>query len=1074
MKKIITYFIKYPVAVNVMILAFIIFGAVGAISMKSSFFPLVDSQLIQISLAYPGASPAEMEEGVVLKIEDNLKGIVGVERVTSVSRENSASVNIEVEKGKDIDVVLSDVKNAVDRVPSFPSGMEPAVIAKVESIRPTISFTVSGENVSLKSLKQYARNVENDIRGIEGISQVAISGFPDEEIEISVRENDLRSYNMSFTEVANAIRNSNILITGGNIKTSEEDYLIRASNRSYYGVELQNLIVRTSTDGNIIRLKDIAKVNDTWSETPDRLYYNRNLAINVTVSNTNNEDLISSADKIKEYIHKFNQQQQNVQLNISSDASITLNGRTKLLIENGVVGILLVLFFLALFLNLRLAIWVAFGLPVAFFGMFIFAAQFDVTINVLSLFGMIIVIGILVDDGIVIGENIYHHYYDLGKSKINAAIDGTMEVIPPIVSAILTTIIAFSTFFFVDGRIGSFFGEVSTIVLLTLTVSLVEALVILPAHIAHSKALERKREENGEEKKTNVIDAFFTKVNKAADRLLMKLRDTFYMPFLKFCLQNKIFALSLPIALVIFSIMAMNAGIVKQAFFPRIASDRVQITLTMPQGTNEQITDSIISSIEEKVWLTNTEYTEKQTGNISVVENVIKRIGPGSANATLTVNLLPGEARDFSSPEITNSISDKVGKVYGVESLTFGSGGNFGGSPVAVSLLGNNISELKAAKQELKQELENNALLKDIADNDPAGIKEIQITLKDNAYLLGLNLQAIMAQIRYGFFGFQAQRFQRGQDEIKVWVRYDKKDRSSIKNLDDMRISTPSGTRVAFSEIANYTIARGDIAINHLKGKREIQITADLKDLETSATEILDDIKDRIMPEIISKYPTVSPLYEGQNREAKKTTDSVNVVGPIILLLIYIVIAFTFRSYSQPILLIIMIPFSMIGVVWGHYFHNFPIGILSFLGIIALIGIMVNDGLVLIGKFNNYLKEGMKYDDALIAAGQSRFRAIFLTSLTTVAGLAPLLLEKSRQAQFLIPMAISISYGIAIATVLTLVMLPILLSVSNSIKVKAKWLKTGEAVTKEEVERAIIEAKVDEEEETLKINSKEE
>ncbi|WP_299062443.1 efflux RND transporter permease subunit [uncultured Polaribacter sp.] len=1074
MKKIITYFIKYPVAVNVMILAFIIFGPVGAISMKSSFFPLVDSQLIQISLAYPGASPAEMEEGVVLKIEDNLKGIVGVERVTSVSRENSASVNIEVEKGKDIDVVLSDVKNAVDRVPSFPSGMEPAVIAKVESIRPTISFTVSGENVSLKSLKQYARNVENDIRGIEGISQVAISGFPDEEIEISVRENDLRSYNMSFTEVANAIRNSNILITGGNIKTSEEDYLIRASNRSYYGVELQNLIVRTSTDGNIIRLKDIAKVNDTWSETPDRLYYNGNLAINVTVSNTNNEDLISSADKIKEYIHKFNQQQQNVQLNISSDASITLNGRTKLLIENGVVGILLVLFFLALFLNLRLAIWVAFGLPVAFFGMFIFAAQFDVTINVLSLFGMIIVIGILVDDGIVIGENIYHHYYDLGKSKINAAIDGTMEVIPPIVSAILTTIIAFSTFFFVDGRIGSFFGEVSTIVLLTLTVSLVEALVILPAHIAHSKALERKREENGEEKKTNVIDTFFTKVNKAADRLLMKLRDTFYMPFLKFCLQNKIFALSLPIALVIFSIMAMNAGIVKQAFFPRIASDRVQITLTMPQGTNEQITDSIISSIEEKVWLTNTEYTEKQTGNISVVENVIKRIGPGSANATLTVNLLPGEARDFSSPEITNSISDKVGKVYGVESLTFGSGGNFGGSPVAVSLLGNNISELKAAKQELKQELENNALLKDIADNDPAGIKEIQITLKDNAYLLGLNLQAIMAQIRYGFFGFQAQRFQRGQDEIKVWVRYDKKDRSSIKNLDDMRISTPSGTRVAFSEIANYTIARGDIAINHLKGKREIQITADLKDLETSATEILDDIKDRIMPEIISKYPTVSPLYEGQNREAKKTTDSVNVVGPIILLLIYIVIAFTFRSYSQPILLIIMIPFSMIGVVWGHYFHNFPIGILSFLGIIALIGIMVNDGLVLIGKFNNYLKEGMKYDDALIAAGQSRFRAIFLTSLTTVAGLAPLLLEKSRQAQFLIPMAISISYGIAIATVLTLVMLPILLSVSNSIKVKAKWLKTGEAVTKEEVERAIIEAKVDEEEETLKINSKEE
>ena len=484
----------------------------------------------------------------------------------------------------------------------------------------------------------------------------------------------------------------------------------------------------------------------------------------------------------------------------------------------------------------------------------------------------------------------------------------------------------------------------------------------------------------------------------------------------------------------------------------------------MPQGTNESITDSIIASIEEKVWLVNKEYSVKQTGNVAIVENVIRRVGPGSANGVLTVNLLPGEARDFSSPEITNAIQEKVGKIYGVESLTFGSGGNFGGSPVAVSLLGNDIKELKAVKDALKQALENNPVLKDVTDNDPAGIKEVRIVLKDNAYLLGLNLQAVMSQVRAGFFGFQAQRFQRGQDEIKVWVRYDKKDRSSIKDLDDMRIVAPNGTRIPFSEIATYTIERGDIAINHLEGKREIQITADLKDLTASETDILDNIKMVIMPEILSKYPSVKPIYEGQNREAKKTTDSINVVGPIILLLIYIVIAFTFRSYSQPILLIIMIPFSMIGVIWGHYFHNFPIGILSFLGIIALIGIMVNDGLVLIGKFNNFLKEGLQYDEALIKAGQSRFRAIFLTSLTTVAGLAPLIFEKSRQAQFLIPMAISIAYGIAIATILTLVMLPMMLSVSNAIKVKIKWLITGEEITKEEVERAIIESKFDQDE----------
>lgn len=1052
MKKVISYFIKFPVAVNVLIFAFIIFGTIGAISIKSSFFPLTDSKLIQINLIYPGASPVEMEEGVVLKIEDNLKGIVGVERVTSVSRENAATISVETEKGKNIDVVLADVKNAVDRVPSFPSGMEPPVIAKVETVRPTISFTLSGDNIPLATLKQYAREVENDLRGIEGISQVSISGFPAEEIAISVRENDLRAYNLSFQDVANAVSRTNILITGGNIKTSEEDYLIRARNRSYYGNELYNIIVRAEPNGNIIRLTDVADVQDTWSETPDRVYFNGKNAISIRISNTNNEDLIASAEEVKKYIHKFNQQYDNVQLDISSDSSITLTQRTDLLVSNAIMGILLVLLFLAIFLNARLALWVAVGIPISFFGMFIFAAQMGVTINVLSLFGMIIVIGILVDDGIVIGENIYHHY-EKGKSPIRAAIDGTIEVLPPVVSALLTTMIAFSTFFFLDGRIGEFFGEVSTVVILTLLVSMIEALIILPAHVAHSKALQR------EGRKYNRVDKFFRKLNEGADRGLVKLRDTIYVPYLRFFLKNKFLGFAIPIALFIFSIGAIGGGIVGTSFFPRIASDTVSINLEMPQGTNEKITDSIISSIEEKVWIVNEQYDKNLFNNQSVVQNVIKRIGPGTSNASLTVNLLPGELRgDLASQEITNKIREISGTIYGVESLIFGSGGNFGGSPVAVSLLGNNIEELKAAKEELKAELVANPVLKDVADNDPEGIKEIQIELKDKANILGLNLQSVMAQVRSGFFGFQAQRFQRGQDEIRVWVRYKKEDRSSIKDLDDMWIIAPSGSKVPFSEIATYKIERGDVAINHLEGKREIQLTADLRSPDDSASDVLDDVRNRIMPELSSKYPTVSALYEGQNREASKTIDSLALVGPIILILIYMVIAFTFRTYSQPFLLMIMIPFSLIGVAFGHWVHGFMINILSWLGIIALIGIMVNDGLVLIGKFNGYLKEGMKYNEALVQAGKSRFRAIFLTSLTTIAGLAPLLLEGSRQAQFLKPMAVSISYGIGIATVLTLVMLPLLLSISNSVKVFFKWMITGREITKEEVERAIIES----------------
>ncbi|MCK4562532.1 MAG: efflux RND transporter permease subunit, partial [Flavobacteriaceae bacterium] len=607
MKKIISYFIKYHVAVNVMILAFIAFGVIGVLSLKSSFFPLTDSLNISISLFYPGASTQEMEEGIVLKIEDNLKGIVGIDRVTSVSRENSASINIEIEQGKNIDVVLADVKNAVDRVPSFPSGMEPPIISKIENIRPTITFSVSGTNIPLTTLKQYSRDIENDLRRMDGISQVSLTGFPLEEIEIAVRESDLRAYNLTFTDVANAVRQTNLLITGGNIKTDTEEFLIRASNRNYYGDELDNIIVRADKSGNIIRLRDVAEVKDIWNENPDRSYYNGKTTINIQISNTCNEDLLGSAEKIKAYITTFNEQHDNVELNITDDRSITLNQRTKILVNNGIVGILLVMFFLSLFLNVRLAFWVAAGLPIAFFGMFMFAAQLGVTINVLSLFGMIIVIGILVDDGIVIGENIYQHY-EKGKSPIQAAIDGTLEVIPPIVSAILTTIIAFSTFYFLDGRMGDFFSEVSTVVILTLAVSLIEALIILPAHIAHSKALMRK------EKKRKGIFKIFYDINIKADKFLRYIRNTLYAPYLRFYMKNKVLGFAIPISLLIFSIGGIKSGVVKTSFFPSMASDRVSINLIMPQGTNEKITDSIISEIETAAWLVNDDYTKKQTG----------------------------------------------------------------------------------------------------------------------------------------------------------------------------------------------------------------------------------------------------------------------------------------------------------------------------------------------------------------------------------------------------------------------------------------------------------------------------
>jgi len=1048
MKKVISYFIKYPVAVNIIIIAFLVLGTLGYTNLKSSFFPLTKNKFISVDIGYPGASPQEMEEGVVLKIEDNLKGLVGIERVTSRSGENSANIFIEIIKGYDINDVLADVKNAVDKVPNFPTGMEPPVVAKVERIRETITFVVTGEEISLKSLKDIARGIENDVRRMEGVSQIKLSGYPAEEIEISVNENDLRAYNITFQQVSNAVAKDNILTSGGSVKTQAEEYLIRAKNRSYHGDELDNIIIKADETGKIVRLKDIATVKDRWNESPNRSYFNGQLAVRIEVSNTNSEDLLTTAEKINEYIESFNKEHKNVVLEITRDSSITLIQRTELLFKNAWQGMLLVLLFLSLFLRPRLAFWVAAGLPVAFFGMFMLAGYFNVTINVLSLFGMIIVIGILVDDGIVISENIYHHY-EKGKNPVRAAIDGTLEVVAPILSAVITTILAFSIFFFLEGNLGEFFSEVATVVTLTLLVSLIEALIILPAHVAHSKALDRNQK----------LYSF----NKYAEKFMDYMRDNLYAPALRFVLKYKIVGLVVPLGLFLITLGAFQGSIIKGTFFPQIASDRVSINLKMPQGTNEKITDSIISMIEDNVWLVADEFKEKISSEKPVIQNVLRRLGPGTSSASLRVNLLPGEERQFGSREIANAIRERVGEVYGVETLTFGSGGNFGGSPVAVSLLSSNIKELKAAKKELKEALSKKSELKDITDNDPQGIKEIKIELKENAFFLGLTLRDVMAQVRTGFFGNQIQRFQRGQDEIKVWIRYTREERSSIKNLEDMRINTSNGAQVPFSEIATYKIERGEISINHLNGQREIEIAADMKDAKASATDVLADIQNRIMPNLKAKYPSISALYEGQNREASKVMGSLPLVGGIVLILIYIVIVFTFRSYSQPLMLLIMVPFSLIGVGWGHWMHGFSVNILSMLGVIALIGIMVNDGLVLISKFNSYLKEGLLFEEAIFEAGKSRFRAIFLTTITTVAGLTPLIFETSRQAQFLIPMAISIAYGIAIATLLTLLMLPVLLSLSNSLKVNINWLWEGKKPHKEEVERALKELHAEDE-----------
>ncbi len=1043
MKKFLGFFIKYPVTVNVLLLGFLIYGTVAWLSLNSTFFPLIPERFIEIKITYPGASPEEIEEGVVKKIEENLKGVSGVERFTSVSSENTAKITVEIYRNYDSKEALDDVENAVNQIPSFPNGLEPIVVFLQENLTFTISFALTGKNVEQKTLKTIARKIEDDLRAIKGISKVDLSGFPEEEIEIAVDEDALRAYNLSFEQLGNVVRNTNLDITGGNLKTEREELLIRARYKEYDPSGLLDIVIKASPDGNIVRLGDVAKVRQQFADVPSKIEINGQPSVELQIQNTDSEDILSTAEIVKNYVEDFNATHDIIRASVVNNRADILRQRKSLLMENGIIGIVLVLILLSLFLNPRIAFWVAAGLPVSFFGMFILASYSGVTINVISLFGMIVVVGILVDDGIVVSENIYHHY-EKGKSRIRAAIDGTLEVLPAVISAVLTTMIAFATFFYVDGRAGDFFSEMAFIVIATLAVSLIECLIILPSHIGHSKALTHHYKPSWLERKTT--------------EFMRYIRGKFYKPLLHFVLQYKFLSLSIIVGLFIITLGALGGKIIRVSYFPFIDRDNFEVDLKMPAGTREEITDQYLDYIEAAAWRVNEKFNKAREDSLQTIAMVEKTLGPATNQGKLNIILLNSEDRGLSSSLIVNALREETGPVYDAENLTFGTVSAFG-KPVSISLLGSDYGQLEAVKSALKSGMLKIPELRDVVDNDLKGVKEIRIRLKDKAYLLGLTPSFIMSQVRQGFFGYEVQRLQIGEDEVKVWVRYDEEERSSLYNLENMYIRTADGNSFPLSEITSYTVDRGPLNINHLDGLREIKVEADLVDPNGSAPDAIARIKEEILEPLLESNPGIKVLYEGQNREAQKTIHSARVVLPLVLLLIIGVITFTFRSFAQALTIFMLIPLSLVGVAWGHYLHGIPLSIFSFLGIIALIGVIVNDSLVLVSKMNGYLKEGLPFEKAVYEAGVSRFRAIFLTSATTVAGLAPLILEKSVQAQFLIPMAVALAYGIIMATVLTLLVLPVLLSYLNHGKVYAYWLWKGEKPTHEEVEPAVIELK---------------
>ena len=1041
MKRFLEFFIKYPITVNVLLFGSLIFGAVAWTQLNSTFFPLIPERFIIVNAIYPGASPVEIEEGVVNKIEENLKGISGIERFTSSSSENLATITVEVERNANSKEVLDDVENAVNQISSFPGNMEPVTVFLRENLTLTITFALTGDGLSLSSLKNTARNLEDELRKVDGISKVELLGLPNEEIEIALNQEKMRAYSLDFNTISSAVASNNLDITGGKIKTDEEELLIRARYKSYDPTDLLKVVIKADPQGKIVRLGDVAEVRRQFADEPAGVGLNGKTAVKVLINNTDSEDILSTAKNVKAFVAQFNGEQKIIEATVVNNQADLLQQRKELLIENGLIGVVLVLILLSLFLNFRVAFWVAAGLPISFFGMFIIATYFGVTINVISLFGMIVVVGILVDDGIVVSENIYHHY-EKGKSRIQAAVDGTLEVLPAVISAVLTTIIAFATFFYINGRAGDFFSEMSFIVIATLAVSLIEALIILPSHIGHSKALTHKYKKN--------------KLERALENGLNQARIRFYQPILEFALRYKFLIFSFSIGLFLITLGAMEGKIIKVSYFPFIDRDNFAVNLKMPAGTRSDVTNSYLDRVRLAADAVNDSLRPLIPGEKDVIRLVEQSLGPSSNEGSLDIILLNSEERVIGSTMVVNALRKKTGPIYEAENITFGSVGAFG-KPVSVSLLGSDYEKLNEVKNRLKAAMNEIPDLRDIIDTDIEGVREIDIELKEKAYLLGLNPASVMSQIRNGFFGLEVQRLQIEEDEIKVWTRYDDATRASLYNLEDMFIRSPQGGSYPLRDIAEYEISRGTLSINHLDGAREIKVEADLVDPNGSAPDMIAKVRDELLPTILADYPEIEVLYEGQNREAQKTIESAKLTLPLVLVLIILVITFTFRSFYQAVVIFTLIPLSLVGVAWGHYLHGIPLSIFSFLGIIALIGVIVNDSLVLVSKMNNYLKEGLDFADAVAQAGLSRFRAILLTSATTVAGLAPLILEKSVQAQFLIPMAISLAYGIVMATFLTLVLLPVLLSYLNHAKVYGLWFWSGQKPKHEEVEPAVIE-----------------
>jgi multidrug efflux pump subunit AcrB len=1054
----IAWFARNHVAANLLMLMLVLGGLTAILRVQVKAFPDIERPIITVSVPYLGAAPEEVEEGVCIRIEEELQGITGIEKITSTAAEGACAVVAEIIQDYPVDRALSEIKNAVDSITTFPVETEKPIVNYVSSRRTALQIAVSGR-MDERSLKLLGERVRDGIVGQSEITQVDLLNARRYEVSIEVSEETLRRYGLSFDEVVHAVRRGSLDRPGGSIKTDSGEVLLRTKGQAYTAPEFERVVVRSRDDGTRLLLGDIADVVDGFEEDERYATFDGNPAVTVQIDRVGDQSVLAVVEAANRYLTDARgEYPEGLEFTVWRDSSQTLRDRLALMFRNGASGFVLVFLVLALFLRLRLAIWVSIGVPISMLGALYLFPVLGISIDVISSFGFIMVLGLLVDDAIVVGENVHRHQQE-EVDPLEASIRGAQEVSIPVIFGVLTTIAAFMPMLIAPGEMGQIFGAIAITVVLCLIFSVIESQLILPAHLGHMKRGDAARLAPA-----GTLRGRFGRLQSAMSTSLERLAREVYAPRLERALQWRYVVLAGGLGILALSVGSVALGFgeakLRFSFFPPIESDYLIVDVTMPQGTPVAITRSAVAELEAAAYRLKAELDGGyQVGGESLVRHVMVSIGqqpmnvaggPDSENRSsgshlgeVVVEVMSGDRRPLSAKEITRRWQAQTPAIPDVESLTFRSELFSLGDPIDIQLDSANADDLRVAAARLKEELATFTGVSEINDSFSAGKNEVKLSILPAAETLGLTLDDLAHQVRQAFYGDEAQRIQRGRDDVRVMVRYPRDQRRSLADLDALRIRTPAGGEVPFYTVARAELGRGFASIERAERRRVIHVTADLDETQTSAGEVIADLQQNFLPALASDYPGLSYGLEGEQAERSESLGSLALDFPLALILIYALLAIPLRSYFQPLIIMAVIPFGLVGAIFGHWFMyfvrelftdwTFNYSMMSVFGVVALTGVVVNSSLVLVHYVNRRRADGVPLEDAVREAGVARFRPIVLTSLTTFAGLTPMLRETSVSAQFLIPMATSLGFGVLFGSAISLLLVPSLYLVGEDV-----------------------------------------